>query len=145
LIIIGEEGCNVIPEIKTAPEIIADDETFNLLECVSSNDCAHLGMGIVGVGVLAAGNSHPLFIHDIVITFFVSSSTYLFRYSWAAVFMRWLMEVCFSLAKRCRLYFTGLSIMMQVCMNVGPSLLFTDIFSIRLFYARIIRRYVFYT
>src|SRR5215469_1360594 len=75
LILIGEGGiCDVIPEIKIVPEIIADDdETFNLLECVSSIDCAHLETGIVGVGVLAANNSHSFFIHDIVITFFVSS------------------------------------------------------------------------
>ena len=58
-IITGEGGiCDAIPEIKMAPDIIADDdETFNLLECVSSIDCAHLGMGIVGVGVLAAGTA----------------------------------------------------------------------------------------
>ena len=73
-----EEGiCDVIPEIKMVPEIIADDdETFNLLECVSFIDCAHLETGIVGVGVLAANNSHSFFIHDIVITFFASSSTH---------------------------------------------------------------------
>src|SRR5262249_32290692 len=53
LVITVEEGiCDVIPEIKMMPEIIADDdETFNLLECVSSIDCAHLETGIVGVGV----------------------------------------------------------------------------------------------
>ncbi|MFY9798082.1 MAG: hypothetical protein WBE68_13575 [Candidatus Nitrosopolaris sp.] len=84
LIITVEGGiCDVIPEIKTVPEIIADDdETFNLLERVSSIDYAPGEMGVViGVGVLAAGYSlHPSFIHDIIISIFVSS-TYFFRYS----------------------------------------------------------------
>jgi hypothetical protein len=49
ILVITVEGgmCDVIPEINMVPEIIADeDETFILLFCVSSIDCAHLKMGI---------------------------------------------------------------------------------------------------
>ena len=74
---------DVIPEIKTVPEIIVhDDETFNLLERVSSIDYAPGEMGVViEVGVLAPGYSlHPSFIHDIIISIFDFLHTF-FRYS----------------------------------------------------------------